>query len=160
MPISQSTSIPATGNSSGFQWNGTPYQFIALPFGLSTAPRVFSKVMKEAVSQLWKERIRLIYIAPYLRRVETISLLAGPDGSISSEQSGIHSKREEMCLPTTDVHRVPRLHSEFPGNDSVPPSIKGFSHSERSQFPNEGEKSVCQETSNIPAPLHYVYRAL
>ena len=35
-----------------FRWRGISYQYRALHFGLATAPRVFSKVMQEAVKQL------------------------------------------------------------------------------------------------------------
>ena len=35
-----------------FQWNGKVYQFQCLPFGLTSVPRVFSKVMKPVVGTL------------------------------------------------------------------------------------------------------------
>ena len=35
-----------------FRWQGTSYQFICLPFGLSTATRVFTKLLKPVMSYL------------------------------------------------------------------------------------------------------------
>jgi hypothetical protein len=47
----------------GFKWEGTYYQYNCLPFGLSTAPWVFSKVIRELV-MFW--RAKGINILPYL----------------------------------------------------------------------------------------------
>ena len=43
-----------------FQWSAKVYQFQCLPFGLKSAPRVFSKVMKPVVGTLRHMGIRLI----------------------------------------------------------------------------------------------------
>jgi hypothetical protein len=47
----------------GFCWKGVYYQYNCLPFGLSTAPWVFSKVIRELV-MYW--RAKGINILPYL----------------------------------------------------------------------------------------------
>jgi hypothetical protein len=47
----------------GFMWEGKYYVYNCLPFGLSTAPWVFSKVMRELVMLWRKEGIRVL---PYL----------------------------------------------------------------------------------------------
>ena len=43
-----------------FQWNATIYQFKCLPFGPTSAPRVFTKVLKPVVGTLRQMGIRLI----------------------------------------------------------------------------------------------------
>ena len=43
-----------------FSWEGTLYEFACLPFGLSIAPRVFTKIMKPVVALLRQLGIRLI----------------------------------------------------------------------------------------------------
>ena len=43
-----------------FQWKEVAYQYRALPFGLATAPRVFLKIMREAVSHLREKGIGLV----------------------------------------------------------------------------------------------------
>ena len=43
-----------------FQWKGQTYQFHCLPFGLSCAPKVFTKVMKPVVEFLRERDMRLI----------------------------------------------------------------------------------------------------
>ena len=44
-----------------FKHNGTVYQYKSLAFGLSVAPRVFSKLMRYALEPLREEGIRLVY---------------------------------------------------------------------------------------------------
>ena len=43
-----------------FHWRGQSYQFRSLPFGLATAPRTFTKILRPVVSQLRSMGIRLI----------------------------------------------------------------------------------------------------
>ena len=43
-----------------FEWNSTLYEFMCLPFGLSSSPRVFTKVMKPFVSAVRNKGIRLV----------------------------------------------------------------------------------------------------
>ncbi len=53
----------ASRTSVGFKWEGEYYVYNCLPFGLSTAPLVFSKVMRELVMH-W--RWRGIRVLPHL----------------------------------------------------------------------------------------------
>ena len=43
-----------------FEWNSTLFEFICLPFGLSSAPRVFTKVLKPFVGSIRNKGIRLV----------------------------------------------------------------------------------------------------
>ena len=43
-----------------FEWNSTLHEFICLPFGLSSAPRVFTKVLKPFVGAVRNKGIRLV----------------------------------------------------------------------------------------------------
>lgn len=43
-----------------FKWKNTPFQFICLPFGLSSAPWVFTKLLKPVVAYWRQQGIRLI----------------------------------------------------------------------------------------------------
>ena len=50
-----------------FLWKGTCYQFKALPFGLCSAPRIFTKVLKPVAAFLRRKAIRvLIYLDDFL----------------------------------------------------------------------------------------------
>ena len=52
-----------------FVVNGTAYQFKALPFGLSTAPLVFTRVMNEVAAYVHRKGVRLqIYLENWLLR--------------------------------------------------------------------------------------------
>jgi hypothetical protein len=44
----------------GFQWNNKSYKFQVLPFGLGSAPRIFTKILKPVVAFLRRIGIRMI----------------------------------------------------------------------------------------------------
>ena len=59
-----------------FQWEGKTYQFKCLPFGLSVAPRVFTKLLKPVVGLLRQMGIRMIiYLDDILILHQCIALL-------------------------------------------------------------------------------------
>ena len=50
-----------------FNWQGTVYEYTALPFGLSAAPRVFTKVLKPVLAALRAAGICLVaYLDDFL----------------------------------------------------------------------------------------------
>ena len=56
-----------------FIWKGTCYQFKALPFGLCSAPRIFTKVLKPVAAFLRRKAIRvLIYLDDFLLLAATV----------------------------------------------------------------------------------------
>ena len=58
--------VPMSANASsylGFQLEDQVYKFKAMPFGLNIAPRIFTKLMDQAVSQL---RLKGVNILAYL----------------------------------------------------------------------------------------------
>ena len=59
-----------------FCWNGRCYQFRSLPFGLATAPRTFTKLMKPMVIQMRNRGVRLIvYLDDILILAQSTQLL-------------------------------------------------------------------------------------
>ena len=64
-----------------FIWQGQAYQFQALPFGLCTAPRVFTKLLKPVITFLRTRNIRLLI---YLDDI----LIVGSDIKTLKEQTG------------------------------------------------------------------------
>ena len=44
-----------------FIWNGVRYEFICLCFGLASAPRIFTKILKPVIATLRQQGIRLSY---------------------------------------------------------------------------------------------------
>ena len=58
-----------------FLWKGTFYQFKALPFGLCSAPRIFTKVLKPVAAFLRSKAIRvLIYLDDFLLLAATMEV--------------------------------------------------------------------------------------
>ena len=50
-----------------FQWRNRSFAFQGLSFGLNTAPRVFTKILKPIAAYLWKRGIRIIvYLDDFL----------------------------------------------------------------------------------------------
>lgn len=50
-----------------FQWRGVTYEFTILPFGLSTAPYIFTKIVRPAVSFLREEGFEsVVYLDDFL----------------------------------------------------------------------------------------------
>ena len=60
-----------------FEWNNKLYQYCALPNGLASGPRIFSKIMRELFTKLCRHSIACVY---YL------------------DDSVIVAKTEESCL--------------------------------------------------------------
>ena len=59
-----------------FIFQGKAYQFTCLPFGLSSAPWVFTKTLKPALALLWQKGMRLIaYIDDILLIAESKEML-------------------------------------------------------------------------------------
>lgn len=58
-----------------FYWDGHPYEFRALPFGVTSAPRVFTKVMRPVIGLLRSRGIRcMIYLDDLLIMANTRDL--------------------------------------------------------------------------------------
>ena len=55
-----------------FLWKGTQWEFACLPFGIASAPRVFTKILKPVIGLLRKQGIRLIiYLDDFLLMAST-----------------------------------------------------------------------------------------
>ena len=87
--IFQRQSSPKNKKYLKFRWRGISYQYKALPFGLATAPRVFSKIMQEAMKQLRERSIRLV------QYLDDILVIAS-----SPVQLREHTKIVAQCLQT------------------------------------------------------------
>ena len=73
-----------------FMWKHQPYQFRALPFGLATAPRVFSKIMKPLVAQMREKAMRL------LQYLDDILVMADSPRMLKSHLQLVMSNLQEM----------------------------------------------------------------
>lgn len=107
-----------------FVWRGRKFQFVSLPFGLSSAPRIFTKLLRPVVAYLRSQGIRLIIYLDDLLLLNrskiklhadldlTVSLLQGLGFVINWEKSEIVPTRSliylglqinssllEFCLP-------------------------------------------------------------
>ena len=87
-----------------FRWGTQSFQFNSLPFGLSTAPRVFTKVLRAIVGQLRSMGVRcVIYLDDILimhqnKDVLVIDLLESLGFLVNFKKSAIHPCQEITFL--------------------------------------------------------------
>ena len=107
-----------------FQWLGQTYQFCCLPFGLSCAPRVFTKLMKPVVAFLRERGMRLII---YLDDILVISssqeeareyVLLIRD--LFSSLGLINNEKKSQLVPSQEVVFLGYLISTVTMNISLP----------------------------------------
>ena len=89
-----------------FYWEGVLYEFIVLPFGLASAPRVFTKLMKPIIAYLRGKSVRLIIF------LDDIAVLGNSFADCSQnvltviqvlEEMGFIVNTEKSCLVPKQV---------------------------------------------------------
>ena len=84
-----------------FEWNSTLFEFICLPFGLSSAPRVFTKVLKPFVGSIRNKGIRLVIYLDDMAIISSSRELSSQEGAIVVqilESLGFIINREKSVL--------------------------------------------------------------
>ena len=90
-----------------FCWEGRKYQFLCLPFGLCSAPRIFSKIMKAVVSFFRKKGVRMVvYLDDMLffhqdrialsKQLEFVSLVLTNLGFVINTEKSIISPTQQL----------------------------------------------------------------
>ena len=69
----RSRSMPITRNIYFFEWKSELWEFSSLPFELSSAPRVFTKVMKLLIGKIRSQGIRSVIDLDDMAVSETVS---------------------------------------------------------------------------------------
>lgn len=99
---------PAFRQFFGFQWNGQYYVWNVLPFGLSTAPLVFTKILRPVVQhlrQLGPARVN-IYLDDFLFLISASEdAMLWRDKMLQAlKDFGLHVNFEKSCLtPTKEI---------------------------------------------------------
>ncbi|XP_071984144.1 uncharacterized protein [Engystomops pustulosus] len=101
------------------------FQFRALPFGISSAPRVFTKIMVEVVAFL---RLQRVSIVPYLDDL----LIIGKNRSYYSKRfyheetlrSGVDNQHPKIRSVSLHSQEIPRSNVELYSHDVLSPSGK------------------------------------
>ncbi|KAI2661295.1 ORF V: Enzymatic polyprotein [Labeo rohita] len=100
-----------------FAFEGRPYQYKVLPFGLSLSPRIFTKVAEGALNPLWRKGIRILnYLDDWLIMAHSRDLLCEHRDLVLQHLShlGLRVNREKSKL--SPVQRISFLGMEL---DSV-----------------------------------------
>ncbi len=117
-----------------------PYKFTCLPFGLSCAPRVFTKIMKPVVSYLRSRGVSLIII---YRRHSDPGIIEGPDETAchtSHSPAGDNGISREVNSGTYTEDSVSGLHCGQPRDEYLFPG--GESEEDNSGIEQDGAGMV------------------
>ena len=89
------------------KWKGTLYQFTCLPFGLASAPRQFTRLMKPIVTELRKLGVRLlIYLDDILLFNQDPSRLVTDTNSLTHLLSNLGlvlNTKKSVTIPTREI---------------------------------------------------------
>ena len=111
-----------------FIWQGQAYQFQALPFGLCTAPRVFTKLLKPIITFLRTRNIRLlIYLDDILIVGSDLKTLKEQTGQVfrSFAKPGFHNKLRKICTDSFSCHGISRTSSRLQNYDVLSTVTQG-----------------------------------
>jgi hypothetical protein len=144
-----------------FLWKGTQHEFICLPFGLATAPRVFTKLIKPVVAALRQRGIRLvIYLDDILIMAESQALAIHHAASTLNLLEGlgfIVNYKKSQLVPCQIKNRIFRFSNRF--YQSNPAATRG----KTSQNSKEMQKSFRQDRDfssriiKIPGPPNLLH---
>ena len=138
-----------------FQWRAQAYQFRCLPFGLATAPRVFTKLMKPVVTCRRQQGIRLVqYLDDTLLVAESPEALKAHLRKAANllEELGF-SLNQKKCV-WTPTQRMEFLGFEVDSNTkiSLPSTQKGGEDQEGMQECESSRPPDSQKTSTPDWP--------
>ncbi len=115
-----------------FVWESQLYQFQCLPFGLSTAPRVFTKVLRPVMSLVRQHGVRtIIFLDDMLVMAQNREELRNTIQDILNLlqlTTGLHDKLGEIVSGSCPTDSVSGLHSGLCLNDHVVASREGRRH--------------------------------
>ena len=153
-----------------FLWKETLLEFACLPFGLATAPRVFTKLMKPVVAMLRQRGVRLIiYLDDMLIMAESTSLALHHAASALNllESLGfVVNYHKSQLIPSQQIEFLGFLVDSVTLSLQLPGEKLRKIRKRCQQLLNVGETSIRELskflgllTSSIqavfPAPLHY-----
>ena len=149
-----------------FQFQGRTYQFTCLPFGLTSAPRIFTKILKPVTGILRKMGIRIIvYLDDMLIMNSTLEGARKDihDFEINSGEFRLCNQHREIHICSCTDHRIPGNQRGLHDNEVSPPRRESCCYSERvSPLGKQsihlshmiGKLTSCK-TAVLQAPLHY-----
>ena len=110
-----------------FLWKGTFYQFKALPFGLCSAPRIFTKVLKPVAAFLRKKAIQVLtYLDDFLLLAATAeeAVKKYSAGSDSPSVPRFYNKPQEIITDSNTSDNLPGFPNRLNVHDYITPSRK------------------------------------
>ena len=150
-----------------FTWQGQQWKLTSLPFGLSSAPCTFTKLMKPVVSALRKLGTRLVlYLDDMLIMAQSkvqqlasvLKLLVGLGFIVNTKKSVLSPMQEveflgfllnsnhmTVSLPPQKIHSIQRLARKMLGKEST--SVRDLASLVGTM--------VAAHPAVLPAPLHY-----
>ena len=132
-----------------FQWKDRSYQFNCLPFGLFSAPWVFTKTTRPVVVALREVGVRLIiYIDDILVMAETV-FITGPylSSGVPAGEPGVCDQPPQVTTHPISRDRVPGVHSQLLPDGAETP------RGEDQKDKGRGRQSPASSLSVSPCPV-------
>ena len=137
-----------------FKVNAESFQFLCLPFGLCTAPRVFTKVLKPAIELLRTLGIRLvIYMDDMLLMASSVQLIharAHIHSTLSPGESGVCHQQPKVHTNPLSANRIPWNDCEFAVHGAKTSRREIKEDQNRSSAPSGHPKCPSSITSSAP----------
>lgn len=148
-----------------FRWQGQAWQFQVLLFGLTSAPYMFTKLMKPVVSLLRKLGVRhVLYLDNMLIVAKTRAEARKHIATVVKILVAL--ELQEECHYSNSGSRVPGFSAELPQNDyhlastfseEVSVEDTGERESESAGIGKDLGDGSSAPAAILPAPLHYRY---
>ncbi|KAI8518767.1 hypothetical protein Bbelb_020240 [Branchiostoma belcheri] len=132
-----------------FIWKDSLYEFAVLPFGLSSAPRVFTKILKPIAAQLRALGVRLVIYLDDIDNGTKCRSMQRAHGSdpVLLREPGVCSQLGEVAVNTIPNKGVPRVHYLLSEDGSPPAGPESTEDSGSMSKPTIEGKSLPSRTS-------------
>ena len=139
-----------------FLWKGKAYKFVCLPFGLASAPRTITKILKPVANFLEESRSEDVSIRrrhSSNSRHKRKSQATVTPSEFNPNSPRVRSKYKEVHTRTHSTNRVSGHDDRLEGNESLSTKSKGRENQKRMQVcPAPHPHSPTDVTSTVEPP--------
>lgn len=127
-----------------FYWGNKLFQFSYLPFGLASAPRIFTKLLKPVIGHLRKQGIRFIIYLDDILIVSSSEEEARKDVRTVTGLLQLHYQLGEVNYHALTSVRVFRLSHRFPRNVIQPPESQSHGSKKALRYGTKSGQGVLE----------------
>ena len=130
-----------------FQWKGKTWAFKVLPFGLASAPRVFTKILKPVMALLMRVGVRIL-ARRHVAHASTMPNVCdtNKNSSLVASEAGISNKQTEIGSGANEKSGIHRLRNQHSTDETVLANRESRENKGRMLRVTVSEVNKCQET--------------